>query len=151
MIEMQIQRIERGGRRPALPSYQTGGAAALDLAAFLDGPLTVPAGGRALIPTGLRVVVPEGYGGFVLARSGLAIKNGVTMANGVGLIDSDYRGELRVAVLNTSDADFVVRDGDRVAQFLLLETPRLALRECDALDETARGEQGFGSTGVRPC
>jgi len=153
MIELRISRIERGGRRPALPAYQTAGAAAFDLAAFLDAPLTIPAGGRALVPTGLRVAVPAGYGGFVFARSGLSVRSGIAMANGVGLVDSDYRGELLVPVVNLADEAFTVTDGMRVAQFLLLETPRAVFAECADLGETARGAQGFGSTGTgaRPC
>lgn len=148
MIDMNITLIERGGRKPAVPQYQTAGAAAFDLASFLDAPLTIPAGGRALIPTGLCFAVPEGYGGLVLARSGLASKHGVAMSNGVGLIDSDYRGEICVPLYNSGDAPFVVRDGDRVAQFMLVETPRINLCVTCSLDDTDRGGRGFGSTGT---
>lgn len=148
MIDMNIELIERGGRKPVLPQYQTNGAAAFDLAAFLDAPITIPAGGRALIPTGFKIAVPEGYGGLVLARSGLASKHGVAMSNGVGLIDSDYRGELRVALCNSGDTPFIVHDGERVAQFMLVQTPRICLRVTDVLNDTSRGEHGFGSTGT---
>lgn len=151
MTKMKMERIERGGRMPALPAYQTAGAAAFDLAAFLDAPVTLAPGGRALIPTGLRFAVPEGFGGFILARSSLGAKHGVCLANGVGLIDSDYRGEIMVALLNTSDAPFTVRDGDRVAQFLLLAVPRIEPVPVNALDTTVRGEGGFGSTGRGSC
>ncbi|MEA5039049.1 MAG: dUTP diphosphatase [Clostridiaceae bacterium] len=148
MMQMYVELIERGGRKPILPQYQTAGAAAFDLAAFLDAAVTLPAGGRALIPTGLRIAVPAGYAGLVLARSGLASRHGVAMSNGVGLIDSDYRGELCVALQNSGDMPFTVRDGDRIAQFLLAETPSIELCVVSGLDDTTRGCRGFGSTGT---
>ena len=148
MIQMSFELIERGGRKPAKPAYQTSGAAAFDLAAFLDAPLIIPASGRGLVPTGLKFAVPEGYAGLILARSGLASKYGVAMSNGVGLIDSDYRGEIHVALCNHGDVPFTIRDGDRVAQFLLMETPRISLCLSMGLDGTPRGECGFGSTGM---
>lgn len=153
MIQMNYELIERSGRKPAQPAYQTAGAAAFDLAAFLDAPLIIPVRGRALVPTGLKFAVPDGYAGLILARSGLASKYGVSMSNGVGLIDSDYRGEIHVALCNNGDLPFTICDGDRVAQFLLMETPRIELRLLSVLDETARGECGFGSTGtgVKRC
>lgn len=150
-MELSVQLIERGGRKPALPAYQTAGAAAFDLAAFVDEPVTIPAGGRALIPTGLRFAVPAGFGGFILARSSMGVKKGVALANGVGLIDSDYRGEIHVGLINQSGAEFTVRDGDRIAQFLLLAVPSIELVLRDELDETARGAGGFGSTGTGIC
>lgn len=149
VLTLQICPLERAGKKPALPAYQTDGAAAQDLHAFLpEGDMTVEPGARALIPTGLTMAVPRGFGGFVLARSGLAAKSGIALANGVGLIDSDYRGEVKVAVVNLSDKPFTVRDGDRIAQFLLLPTPLFRVLETEALEETARGAGGFGSTKV---
>ena len=131
---LKICRLERAGKRPSLPRMQTEGAAGRDIAAFLpEGELTIPAG----------------FGGFLLARSSWGAKYGVALANGVGLIDSDYRGEVQVALINHSGADFTVRDGDRVAQLVLLPVPAVTLLETETLDETARGTGGFGSTGRR--
>lgn len=135
--------------RPELPAYQTAGAAARDVRAWLpEGEVILPAGGRMLVPTGMKIAVPEGWAALLLARSGLAAKNGVTLSNGVGLIDSDYRGELKVALVNLSGEDFVIRHGDRVAQLMLVPAARFDVRWEDVLDETARGEGGFGSTRV---
>lgn len=143
---LEIKLLERDGRKPALPAYQTEGAAALDIAAFLQEPVTIAPGGRALIPTGLCFAVPESYAMLLLARSGLSIRQGICLANGVGLIDSDYRGEVQVGLLNTSDQPFTVQDGDRIAQMLLAGVPRVQLRLRESLAETLRGEGGFGST-----
>lgn len=146
-MELQIALIERAGRTPPLPQYQTEGSAARDIAAFLpEGPVTILPGQRALIPTGLKIAVPEGFGGFLLARSGLASKEGVALANGVGLIDADYRGEVKVALINLSDKPYTVQDGERIAQLALLPAPRFSLAARESLEETARGEGGFGST-----
>lgn len=140
--------LERCGSRPALPVRQTDGAAGVDIAAFLpEGDVTIPAGGRALIPTGLTMSVPRGYGGFLLARSSMGAKYGVSLSNGVGLIDSDYRGEVKVALINHAQDAFTVHDGDRIAQLVLLPVPALTLLETDSLDDTERGQGGFGSTG----
>ncbi len=148
-MELRIAVMERAGKTPLLPEYQTGGAAARDLRAFLpEGEIIIPSGGSARVPTGLRMAIPEGYGGFVLARSGLAARNGICLANGVGLIDSDYRGEVSVTLRNLGVEDFTVRDGDRIAQFLLLPTPVFELALCEELEDTQRGVGGFGSTGV---
>ena len=149
-MELNILQLERAGKRPALPRYQTEDAAAMDLAAFLpeEGEITLAPGEWKLIPTGLCMAIPKGYGGFLLGRSGLAARFGVSLTNSVGLIDADYRGELKVNLINHGKAPFVVRDGDRIAQFLLLAVPRVEMAVCDTLDETARGAGGFGSTGL---
>lgn len=147
-VRLPCRRLERDGRMPALPAYQTEGAAAMDIHAFLEAPVTIGPGSRALIPTGLCCAVPRGYAMLLLARSGLAVKQGICLANGVGLIDSDYRGELRVGLLNTSDKPFTVYDGDRIAQMLLTPVPAFALELCDVLEDTPRGAGGFGSTKV---
>ncbi len=146
---LNIVRIQRDGRVPPMPEYQTSGAAGFDLRAFLLQDIVLPPGGRALVPTGLRIALPPGYAGLVMARSGLASKHGIALANGVGLIDSDYRGELLVAVINLSGVAFTLRDGERVAQLVSVPVPQLKLVETSGLDETARGENGFGSTGVK--
>ena len=145
-----IKQIERCGKKPSLPKYQTEDAAAMDIAAFLpeEGEITLQPGEWKLIPTGLCMAIPKGYGGFLLGRSGLAAKFGVSLTNSVGLIDADYRGEVKVNLINHGKEPFTVRDGDRIAQFLLMGTPKVELFLCDTLDETARGEGGFGSTGL---
>ena len=147
-MTLPCRQIERNGRVAPLPAYQTAGAAAMDVHAFLEEPVTIAPGGRALIPTGLCYAVPQGYAMLLLARSGLSIKQGICLANSVGLIDSDYRGEVQVGLLNTSDVPFTVHDGDRIAQMLLTAVPALALELRERLDETARGAGGFGSTKV---
>lgn len=147
-MTLPCRQIERGGRMAPLPAYQTAGAAAMDVHAFLEAPVTILPGARALIPTGLCCAVPQGYAMLLLARSGLSVKQGICLANGVGLIDSDYRGEVQVGLLNTSDQPFTVRDGDRIAQMLLTPVPAFALEVRDALDETDRGAGGFGSTRI---
>ena len=149
-MELKILQLERAGKRPPLPRYQTEDAAAMDISAFLpeEGEITLAPGEWKLIPTGLCMAIPQGYGGFLLGRSGLAAKFGVSLTNSVGLIDADYRGELKVNLINHGKEPFVVRDGDRIAQFLLMGTPKVEMFLCDTLDETARGEGGFGSTGL---
>jgi dUTP pyrophosphatase len=147
MAIIKIVPLTRDGRTAALPAYQTAGAAAVDLCAFLQGALTLLPGQRHAVPTGLCMEIPPGYGGFVLARSGLATRFGLTMANGVGLIDSDYRGEVLVSLTNAGDAPFILHDGDRIAQFVLLQTPAITFLPVESLSPTARGDQGFGSTG----
>lgn len=148
MHEMKIKRLPRRGQTPCLPEYQTGGAAAMDLRAFLEGPVTIPAGGRALVPTGLAIELPPLCAGLVMARSGLASRAGLCLANGVGLIDPDYRGEVLVALSNQGAESYTVQNGDRIAQLLVVPFVRPALRE-QALSETERGQDGLGSTGVR--
>ncbi len=123
------------------------GDAAVDLPARADS--VVPAGGRALVPTGFAIAIPEGWCGLVLPRSGLALKHGVTVLNSPGLIDSGYRGELQVILHNSSDEDFAVERGQRVAQLLIAPVPELVYEEVDELPAAPddRGAQGFGSSG----
>ena len=145
-----IRQLERCGKKPPLPQYQTQDAAAMDITAFLpeEGEVTIAPGQWKLIPTGLCMAIPKHFGGFLLARSGLAAKYGVCLTNGVGLIDADYRGELRVNLMNQGNQPFTVHDGDRIAQLLLLHTPPAEVFVSDTLGESARGGGGFGSTGV---
>ena len=149
-MELKILQLERAGKKPPLPHYQTDDAAAMDIAAFLpeEGEVTLAPGEWKLIPTGLCMAIPSGFGGFLLGRSGLAAKFGVSLTNSVGLIDADYRGEIKVNLINHGKEPFVIRDGDRIAQFLLMGTPKVEMFLCDTLDDTARGQGGFGSTGV---
>ena len=136
-----------GGTIPA-PHFATPGSAAMDLCACLDGDVTLKAGARQVLPTGVAIALPSAdYVALICARSGLASKHGITMANGVGVIDSDYRGELRVALFNESDTDYTIHDGDRIAQLMVLPVVQPTLEMTAALDETERGTGGFGSTG----
>lgn len=130
-----------------LPSYATEGAAGMDLLAAVDAPLVIRPGGRALVPTGLRIALPHGYELQVRPRSGLALKNGIMVPNSPGTIDEDYRGELGVIVLNGGDAPFVVERGMRIAQAVIAPVVRASWREVAELPDTARGTGGFGSTG----
>ena len=132
----------------ALPCYQTAGSSGADLKALLDDPVTIGAGQRKLIPTGLCVEIPDGFEAQVRTRSGLALKHGVTVLNCPGTIDSDYRGELKVLLVNLSDEPFTVRSGDRIAQLVVCPVARAHFAPSLSLDETSRGSGGFGSTGV---
>jgi dUTP pyrophosphatase len=130
-----------------LPAYARPGDAGVDLRASEDA-LLAPGGGRALVPTGIAVAIPRGYAGFIQPRSGLALKHGVTCLNTPGLIDADYRGELKVLLVNTDPAEpFEVRRGERIAQLVIQAVEHADLVEVDSLDETERGEGGFGHTG----
>ena len=144
MINMKI--VSKSGRMPA---YATEGSAGFDISAYLpDGPMVLKAGARALVPTGLYFEVPEGYEAQVRARSGLAIRNGIGLVNGIGTVDSDYRGEIRVPMINWSDEDFTINDGDRIAQVIITSYEKVNLELVCDLSETERGEGGFGHTGV---
>ena len=132
-----------------LPYYATPGSAAMDLHACLDGAVTIPAGERRVIPTGLAIALPSSdYVALVFARSGLGIKHGIAPANCVGVIDSDYRGEILVGLQNSGGSDFTIQPGDRIAQLMVVPVVQPRLRLVDELDETGRGAGGFGSTGV---
>ncbi len=132
-----------------LPAYETEGAAGMDLRAALapEEDLTLAPGARALVPTGLKMAIPAGYEVQVRPRSGLALKHGVTVLNTPGTIDSDYRGEVKVILINHGERPFVIRRGDKVAQMVVARVARAAWNETDSLDDTGRGEGGFGSTG----
>ncbi len=132
-----------------LPAYETPGSAGMDLRAALpeDEPMTLRPGARALVPTGLCMAIPLGFEVQVRPRSGLAAKHGVTCLNTPGTIDSDYRGEVKVILINLGGEDFVIRRGERIAQLIVAPVAQAAWLETDSLDETARGAGGFGSTG----
>jgi len=131
-----------------LPEYETEGAAGMDLKARVDAPVTIAPGGRALVPTGLCIELPKGFEAQVRARSGLAARQGIGLVNGVGTIDSDYRGEIKICLINHGEENFTVNDGDRVAQLVFARYARARLVVAEALPETARGKGGFGHTGV---
>ena len=131
-----------------IPEYKTAGAAGADLCALLEAPLTIPAGRSAMVPTGLFFEIPEGYEVQVRPRSGLAAKNGVTVLNTPGTIDSDYRGEIKVILINLGRDDFTINNGDRIAQMIIAPVIQASFTITDSLSETERGAGGFGSTGV---
>ena len=147
MNTCEIKCIAKDG--VAVPSYETSGAAGADVRAFLNEPVVIPVGKRAMIPTGLFFAIPEGFEIQVRPRSGLAAKNGVTVLNTPGTIDSDYRGEVKVILINLGDADFTVNNGDRIAQLIVAPVTQGIFVKTDKLDETERGAGGFGPTGVK--
>ena len=131
-----------------IPEYQTEGAAGMDLAAYLDEPIVLKPMERRLIPTGLFVEIPEGYEAQIRARSGLAIKHGIGLVNGVGTVDSDYRGHWNVPVINWGSEEFTINNGDRIAQAVFVKVERPEIEVVDEVSETERGAGGFGHTGV---
>ena len=131
-----------------VPAYETVNSAGMDLRAYLpDGELVIKPMQRALVPTGLFMEIPVGYEGQVRPRSGLAIKSGITVLNSPGTIDADYRGEVKVILINLSDADFVIKSGDRIAQLVIAKHEQPEVVEVQTLSETERGVGGFGHTG----
>ena len=131
-----------------LPAYETSSSAGMDLRAYLpEGPITLKPMQRTLVPTGLFMEIPEGYEGQVRPRSGLAIKHGITVLNTPGTIDADYRGEVKIILINLSDTDFVINSGERVAQIVFAKCEQMEVVNVETLSETERGEGGFGHTG----
>ena len=146
MQKIPLQKLDP---RAILPTFATEGSAGADLYALLDETVRLPPLERALIPTGLAMALPAGWVGLVYARSGLAVKRGLALANGVGVIDADYRGEIKIAIVNLSEEEQIIEPGERIAQLVALPLPAVAFEEVAFLDETTRGEGGFGSTGTR--
>lgn len=146
-IPVSIKRLPHGADLP-LPDYATAGAAGLDLLAAVAEPVAIPPLGRALIPTGLAIALPADHELQIRPRSGLALKHGITLPNSPGTIDADYRGEIQVIVMNAGAEPFTVTRGMRIAQAVLAPVSRVAWREVDDLDRTARAAGGFGSTGL---
>lgn len=132
----------------SLPEYKTLGSAGMDLRASISSPMVLKPMERCLVPTGLYMAIPEGYEGQIRGRSGLALKNGVTLANGVGTIDSDYRGEVGVILINLGTEDFIIENGDRIAQFILSKYEKIDFEVVKDLDLTVRDSGGFGHTGI---
>jgi dUTP pyrophosphatase len=148
MQQNPVVRIVKKDPSLPLPRYETAGAAGMDLRAFLAEDVEIPPRGRVSLPTGLFLEIPPGYEAQVRPRSGIAAKYGVTVLNSPGTIDSDYRGELRILLINLGEEAFTVRNGDRIAQLVISPVSRLALEEGIVLAETERGSGGFGSTGI---
>lgn len=132
-----------------LPRYESTHAAGMDLRAALEEPVTLEPGKRRLIPTGLQMALPEGYEAQIRPRSGLAYRNGITMLNTPGTIDSDYRGEVKVLAVNLGEVPFTIHHGDRIAQMVIAPVQQFPVEETDSLPDTDRGDGGFGSTGVK--
>ncbi len=145
-ITIAVKRVD--GFTGDLPRPISPGSAGLDLSAHLGAPLTIPPGGRELIPTGIAVAIPSGFEGQVRPRSGLALRHGVTLLNAPGTIDSDYRGQIKVIMINLGTEPFAVRPGDRIAQLIVAPVAAVAWEESDDLPETGRGEGGFGHSGT---
>ncbi len=142
---MKLNIINRSKHQ--LPSYATALSAGMDLRANLDGPIVLKPMERRLVPTGLYIALPEGYEAQVRPRSGLALKKGITVLNSPGTIDADYRGEIGVILINLSAEDFIVEDGERIAQMVISRYEQVTLNPVDTLDETERGAGGFGHSG----
>ena len=149
-MELKIKAVSpKIGTDIPLPYYATPGSAAMDLHACLEEAVTIPARGRTVIPTGIAIALPSpDYVALVFARSGLGIKHGVAPSNCVGVIDSDYRGEVMVGLQNSGDSDFTIQPGDRIAQLMVVPVVQAQIRMVPELDETQRGAGGFGSTGT---
>lgn len=142
---MKIRMISRSG---IYPEYETEGSAGMDIRAWIPEPVTILPGKRALIPTGLFMEIEPGAEVQLRARSGLAIRHGICLANGIGTIDSDYRGEVQVALINLGEEPFTVNNGDRIAQMVAASYVRAQIEPAEELAATGRGSGGFGSTGV---
>ena len=143
-FEIKIKKLRKNA---VVPKIATAGSAAADLYACVDEDVVIPARGSAVIPVGIAIAVPEGYGAFIFARSGLGIKHGIVPRNCVGVIDSDYRGEICVGLANLSDKEYTVLPGDRIAQMAIMPVMPAEYVLCDELSDTERGKGGFGSTG----
>lgn len=148
MTTVRVERLPHAGGLP-LPAYETGGSAGMDLRAAVaeDSPLTLAPGARTLVPTGLKIALEPGFEAQVRPRSGLALKHGLTCLNSPGTIDSDYRGEVGVILINHGQEPFIIRRGERIAQMVIARHEQAEMIEVASLDQTARGAGGFGSTG----
>lgn len=144
---MKIKVVNKGHQ--PLPEYATPQSAGMDLRANIDSPITLKPMARQLVPTGLYIALPAGFEAQIRPRSGLALKHGITVLNTPGTIDADYRGELMVLLVNFSDTDFVINDGERIAQMVIARHEQGAFEPVEILDETERGAGGYGHTGVK--
>ena len=145
---MEVKIINKSDNQ--LPAYETVNSAGMDLRAYLpEGPIVLKPMQRTLVPTGLFMEIPEGYEGQVRPRSGLAIKNGITVLNTPGTIDADYRGEVKIILINLSDTDFTINSGERVAQIVFAKCEQMEVVNVETLSETERGAGGFGHSGVK--
>lgn len=148
-METQIINVRIISESGILPSYETVGSAGMDVRAFLKEPIRLAPGQRALIPTGIRIELPMGLEAQIRARSGLSIRHGLAMVNGVGTIDSDYRGEIMIPMINLGDETVLIENGDRLAQMVIARYERVSWEPATKLSETERSEGGFGHTGIK--
>ncbi|MGB2866804.1 MAG: dUTP diphosphatase [Bacteroidota bacterium] len=148
-LTVRISRTDPGRTDIPVPQYATAGSAGMDICAAVDQDLTVKPGETVLIPSGFLLELPQGYEGQVRPRSGLAVKHGIGILNSPGTIDSDYRGELKIILTNFGPAPFTIRRGDRIAQLVINKFERIQWEETHRVNETSRGEGGFGHTGLR--
>lgn len=146
-MQIKIRSIEHDGLRPDLPCRASIGSAGVDLQALISEPLTLEPQKLCRIPTGIAMELPQGYVGLVYARSGLGVKHGIALGNGVGVIDSDYRGEIQVGLCNLSDVAYTIQPMDRIAQLVIAPVPPVEYVWADSLSDTERGDGGFGSSG----
>lgn len=147
---METLKIKKVNENAVIPHRATEGSAGLDLCACIEEPIALAGGETALIPTGLAIALPSAqYGAFVFARSGLSIKHGIGLLNSVGVIDSDYRGEIKVGVINQIKEPYTIQPGERIAQLVVMPVSTMPVEEAESLDETERGAGGFGSTGTK--
>lgn len=147
-MEVLVKRIEEGKDKAPMPFYATSGAAGMDLSAHIEEPLLLKKGAMAKVPTGIAICLPNAETvAYIYARSGLGIKHGICLSNGVGVVDSDYRGEICVGLINLGPEDYTITPGERIAQMVIAPVIRAELSEVDSLPETDRGAGGFGSTG----
>jgi len=148
-VDVPVKRLAHGQDLP-LPSYATAQSAGMDLLAAIDDPISLAPGKRAMVPSGLAMALPAGFEAQVRPRSGLAAKHGITVLNTPGTIDADYRGEVKVILINLGDEEFVINRGERIAQVIIAPVTQAQWVEKEELTETARGDGGFGSTGIKP-
>lgn len=147
---MEILKIKKLREDAKVPNRATSGSAGLDLCAAIDEPVTLEGGATAVIPTGIAIALPSAdYGAFVFPRSGIAVKHGIGLLNSVGVIDSDYRGEIMVGVINQINTPYTIQPGERIAQMVIMPVSMMPVEEVSDLDETERGAGGFGSTGKK--
>ncbi|PPR10782.1 MAG: Deoxyuridine 5'-triphosphate nucleotidohydrolase [Alphaproteobacteria bacterium MarineAlpha11_Bin1] len=146
-VEIAVTRLPHNADLP-LPMYETAQSAGMDVPAAVDLPVSLAPGKRAMIPTGLALALPSGYEAQIRPRSGLAAKNGITVLNTPGTVDADYRGEVKVILINLGDEEFIIQRGMRIAQILIAPVTQGQFAEVDTLPDTARGGGGFGSTGI---
>lgn len=146
-INCQFQKMPHASGLP-LPGYETEDSAGMDLRAAVDQPVELRPGKRMLVPTGLKMAIPRGYEAQIRPRSGMAYRHGITMLNTPGTIDSDYRGEVKLLAVNLGEEPYTIHHGDRIAQMVIAPVCRAEISEVENLEDTARGEGGFGSTGV---
>ena len=146
-MDLKITRLEKDGSLPPLPSYGSEGAAGVDLTAFISEDITIIPTEIVVVPTGISVEIPEGYVGLLFVRSSLGVKHGITLSNSVGVIDSDYRGEIKIGLCNTSSIKYTIKKDDRIAQLVIIPCLKLNIYEVNELSQTERNQGGFGSTG----